>query len=99
MSCVNFRWKCRKCKRGCLSFASMAILVNGSPTGKLQLKKGFRQGDPLSSFLFLVVVEGLSCLMHREMETKIFEGGRFLVSHFSLLTIRSRDAKDQDHRN
>lgn len=41
----------------CVSSASTSILVNGSPTKEFRLKQGLRQGDPLSLFLFNMVVE------------------------------------------
>lgn len=33
------------------------ILVNGSPTKEFKLERELRQGDPLSPFLYLLVVE------------------------------------------
>lgn len=39
--------------------SSMSILVNESPIEDFIVRKGSRQGDPLSPFLFLVVAEGL----------------------------------------
>lgn len=44
------------------------MLVNGSPSGEFRLEPGLKQGDPLSLFLFLVVAEGFSRLMHRAVE-------------------------------
>lgn len=38
--------------------STMSILVNGSPTLDFQVWRGRRQRDPLSPFLFLMIVEG-----------------------------------------
>ncbi|XP_021991050.1 uncharacterized mitochondrial protein AtMg01250-like [Helianthus annuus] len=48
---------------GILSSARATVLVNGAPTFDFQYQKGMRQGDPFSPFLFLIVMEFLSCCL------------------------------------
>jgi hypothetical protein len=42
----------RKWMRECVSTATASILVNGCPTEEFYLKRGLRQGNPLSPFFF-----------------------------------------------
>ena len=41
-----------------------SIMLNGSPTNLFQPSHGIRQGDPNSPFLFILMVDGLSRLIH-----------------------------------
>ena len=63
--------------RHCISSASYAVLVNGSPTEFFSASRGIRQGDPLSPLLFLLVME---------VFTRMIEAGSSagLVSGFSV---------------
>nr|KYP57260.1 Transposon TX1 uncharacterized [Cajanus cajan] len=49
--------------RACLESAHVSVLINGSPSEEFKMSRGLRQGDPLSPFLFTIVVEGLTGLM------------------------------------
>ena len=42
----------------CVTTATASVLVNTSSTNESKFERGLRQGDPLSQFLFLIVVEG-----------------------------------------
>ncbi|XP_022031703.2 uncharacterized protein LOC110932755 [Helianthus annuus] len=50
---------------GVLSSARASVLVNGSPTFEFKCGKGMRQGDPISLFLFVAVMEALSRLIDK----------------------------------
>ncbi|XP_058734070.1 uncharacterized protein LOC131605773 [Vicia villosa] len=54
--------------------SSMFVLVNGSPTKEFVVEKGLRQGDPLSSILFVLVAEGLAGLVKKLFEIGEFKG-------------------------
>ncbi|KAJ0539673.1 putative RNA-directed DNA polymerase [Helianthus annuus] len=50
---------------GILSSARSSVLVNGSPTFEFSCGKGMRQGDPISPFLFLLVMEAFSSMVKK----------------------------------
>lgn len=53
------------------------VVLNGNSGEEFQLYKGLRQGDPISSFIFIIIMEGL----HVAMEDAI-ANGIFMVSHW-----------------
>ena len=50
----------------CITFVSYFVLINGEPKVEIIPSWGICQGDPLSPFLFLLCVEGLSVMLQRE---------------------------------
>ncbi|GKC22928.1 RNA-directed DNA polymerase, eukaryota [Tanacetum coccineum] len=73
--------------RGCLESSMASILVNGSPTDEFHVKRGLRQGDPLSHFLFILVMEGLHMVIEKAISAVRLHGinvgmDNIVVSHF-----------------
>ncbi|XP_026417133.1 uncharacterized protein LOC113312608 [Papaver somniferum] len=81
------------------------VLVNGSSTKKFKPSKGLRQGDSLSPFLFLLVVEILSKLIDDAVRRdqlkgfQVVEGG-IMISHLQFVddTLLFVDANEEEVR-
>lgn len=61
--CFGDRWI--KWIKGCLDHLHFSILKNGTSKGFFDSSRGIKQGDPLSPFLFTLVLDGLSELMEK----------------------------------
>eukprot|EP00253_Pinus_taeda_P007078 PITA_07078 len=57
-----------------LSSPRFSILFNGSPSLPFRSSRGIRQGDPLSPFLFILMAEGLSRLIHHATSFNSIKG-------------------------
>ena len=83
----------------CVKTVSYSIMVNGEPNGMIYLKRGIRQGDLLSPFLFLLCTKGLHALIKTFGEDWGYQGlflvqtrpkaNPFVFCRYSLLFCRS----------
>lgn len=58
--------------KACLVSSRLSIVVDGSPTDEFSLEQDLRQGDPLSPFLFLLVMEALNVAMLGVVDSNMF---------------------------
>ncbi|RVW90110.1 Transposon TX1 uncharacterized 149 kDa protein [Vitis vinifera] len=58
----------------CIGIVSFSVLINGTSSGFFKSSRGLRQGDPLSPYLFVIVMEALSCLLKRAKEGGFLSG-------------------------
>ncbi|GJZ17745.1 putative RNA-directed DNA polymerase, eukaryota, reverse transcriptase zinc-binding domain protein [Tanacetum coccineum] len=80
----GFGVKWRSWIRECLVSSRTSILVNGSPTSEFSIKHGLRQGDPLSPFLFILVMEDLHVALSNAVQFGLIHGVKFGPSAITL---------------
>jgi len=68
-SYVWFRWI-----KFCLKSAIISILVNGCPTEEFIPLKGLKNKDPLASFLFVIVGQGLASVVRNAQSKYMLKG-------------------------
>ena len=64
----NEKWVQLAMETVCMT--SYLILINGELKGFVQPSRGIKQGDPLSPYLYLLCVEGLSGMIRRTVENR-----------------------------
>lgn len=56
----------------CVITTSFSTIINGEPIVFFEPQRGLRQGDPLSPYLFIICVEGLSSLFQATEQNGTF---------------------------
>ncbi|GKB85750.1 putative RNA-directed DNA polymerase, eukaryota, reverse transcriptase zinc-binding domain protein [Tanacetum coccineum] len=72
LSSLSLIW--RSWIKACLESSRTSILVNGSPTFEFNVRRGLRQGDPLSPFLFIIIMEGLHMALSDSVRNGFIRG-------------------------
>lgn len=72
LTSMNFHPRMIQWIKACVSTASYSLNINGEPTGLILGKRGLRQGDPLSSYLFVIVMETLTCILKEKAQLPDF---------------------------
>lgn len=62
---MGFGKKLINCIRFCISTVRLSLIINGNNEGFLSSERRLRQGDPISPFLFILAMEGLSHMIRR----------------------------------
>ncbi|GJV79572.1 putative RNA-directed DNA polymerase, eukaryota, reverse transcriptase zinc-binding domain protein, partial [Tanacetum coccineum] len=70
----GFGLKWRGWIQECFQSARTSILVNGSPTSEFSIKRGLRQGNPLSLYLFILIMEGLHIAIKDAVQASLIRG-------------------------
>lgn len=70
----------------CVRSVSYSFIQDGEVFGEVQPRRGIRQGDPISPYLYILCTEGLSVMLRRHEEVGLIHGcviarGAPLVSH------------------
>lgn len=58
----------------CVKIVYYLVLINGEPKGKIIPTSGLRQGNPISPYLFLLCVEGLTAMLRKEESEGMING-------------------------
>lgn len=80
MQSLGFCNKWINCIMRCVTTVSYEVCLNGSYVGPIIPKHGLRQGDPLSPYLFLFCVEGLSNLLDEATQRDQIHGCKISAS-------------------
>jgi hypothetical protein len=73
----------------CVTSANSAVIINGEATSFFNFERGLRQGCPLSPYLFILIMEGLSLLLKKSFSEHKISGIKVtkLIKMFHLMFV------------
>ena len=76
--------------------STSSVLINGCLTSRFNIKRGCRQGDPLSPYLFLLCAEILGMLVRKSHKIKgiVIENKEFRILQYADDTVLFLDSKE-----
>ncbi|GJR92121.1 putative RNA-directed DNA polymerase, eukaryota, reverse transcriptase zinc-binding domain protein [Tanacetum coccineum] len=74
LSALGFGSKWRRWINLCLQTSRSSILVNWSPSSEFPMCRGLRQGDPLSLFVFIIIMEVLNIALKDAVASGLIYG-------------------------
>ena len=79
--------------------STSSVLINGCLTSRFNIKRGCRQGDPLSPYLFLLCAEILGMLVRKSHRIKgiVIENKEFRILQYADDTVLFLDSKESLH--
>ena len=73
MAAMNFPTKVLRWVQECVTTAHYTINMNGVLEGHFKGIKGLRQRDPISPYLFLLIMEAFSCILKTHIQSSSFQ--------------------------
>ena len=61
----------------CVTSPSFSVLINGEPTDLFSTSQGLQQGDPISSYLFIIMAEGLGRFIKSQEDMGLVQGWKW----------------------
>lgn len=58
----------------CIKYVTYSFVRNGQVFGNVRPQRGIRQGDPISPYVYILCVEGLSSILRRQEEVGLIHG-------------------------
>ncbi|XP_074315266.1 uncharacterized protein LOC141651451 [Silene latifolia] len=109
LKCYGFPKVFRKLIKACVKTVSLQVLINDTPSSRIFLQCGLRQGDPISPYLFILCMEILSLMITKAETNGLIEGIKLsrqspAISHLlyvddSLLCLRLTSASWESLRS